>query len=602
MEEPDPKPHPLWEPQTHSPGWGLCPTHTWTDPGYTTTGSEPSLLFSPERPDPFRMMLCLRPWWPTYLPSAEPTGFLRDRTPTPGEHLSGAPVVEIQTSQQRTNFPDALQYPWSGEPSSPGLVPLSSSVKSNTSTAMFPSSYSWYSPGMVSPVMMHSSWFNLPLSTPFSSFQETMEMAPPRGATYNPLNPEQIHDGDLPASQRPSLRLLQQCTQSPAMLDPQPDVSCSFTASVVDQPPLARTPSSPLTSRCLTKRRTQSFPSSRYRGDRAGSEIFTARRQLSFQPDISQTSVESSKVNLNPDLPESLSLLLPVSFALQPASQLLGCPGDQDERCLELRDWSKVIQEYRDTSEEDRTAAAEREHGSAAQSNDQTGKTSAGDESGVVEANVWETPRRDRRPRPWLSALDDMVFQCCTESGGCPIVPQIPEGSEILDGEAGGDGDNHGDEEMSSCLFTEYLDEEFVSMVGSILDVEYLESLLSSDPEPMDLIRLGHGEMFQADQTPAEVTSGDDGAISKSDSTDSPAEVFLPEVNQFCLLMFTVGESEQEMVDASLGAEGTDHFDHSIAIVVDDLKYDVGDDERMATLVNKYPFSSLLTHFNLTSQ
>ncbi|CAL8326314.1 unnamed protein product [Lota lota] len=612
-------------------------------------------------------MPCLRPWWSLNVPSADPTEYLRDWTRT----LGGAPVVEIPESQQRTYFPGALRHPWPGEPASPGFGPLSWSLDSIPPTAMFLSPYSSYPPAIVAQmesVMEYSSRFDLPPPPPFASYQVTMEMAPPRGATYNPLNREQVHNGDPSASQRASLQLLQ-CPPTLTMFDPQPDVSCSFTPSVINQLPLTSPAFSPLTSWCGTNQRTQSIPSSHYHGDRAGSNhwlaeepdsdlslvgpTFTTSSHLSLQPDVSQTSVESSRF---------------------------------------LRDRSKVNKEYPAKTEWEQTAAQ---------------SESKGDESGVVEVAGWDTPRRrNRRYRPWHSTLDlenlaDMGYQGYTEIVDPPFVPQSPEGSETLDGEARGDWfseyedeEEEPEEETWSPVFMEYLDElcrdrDFVSTVGSMLDVAYLES-----PEPTELIGSEHGETFQADiqQTPEEASSSDGGAILEPDTTGSLAEVVLDEghhteipppnagrgpscarespsavpalchdgsdqsgsedvwqswpkskepppaqppraplggplvserapispidgeveepppsdssedrgtdLKPFCSEVFSAGTVvETDMEDPSPGTKGTlefcwEHFDDSITGAVDDSKCDDGVLKTMATLVNKHPFPS----------
>ncbi|CAL8377616.1 unnamed protein product [Gadus morhua 'NCC'] len=473
------EPDPLREPQAHCSGWHLRPAPTWTDPGYTSTGSEPSLLWSPQRldwsPEWFPRMPCVRPWWSLSLTSSQPTEYPRPWTPAPrpGEYrtLSGAPVGELPESQRPMYFPGALRHPWSGEPPSQGSGLWSWPLESGPPTAMFLSPYSSHSPAIAAQ-MEYSSRFALvpPPPPPFSSYQVNMKMALPRAATYNPPHREQVRHAE--ASQRACLRLLP-CPQTPALLTPQPDVSGPFTPTVINQPPFASPALSPWTSWSRTDEGTRSVPSSHDRSCRGGSNHWLAEEPDSDLSLIGPIFATSYNLSLQPDFGQTSA-------------------------------------------------------------NDQIARTSTGDDRGLLEGAGLDPPRRrNQGSYPWHSPLDLGQIEILDPV----VVHQIPDhGSETLDGDVGGDWfrededeEEEPEEETWTHRFMEYLDElvkdeDFVSTVGSILDMAFLET-----PEPTELIGPEHGETFQADiqQTQDGGSFGDDGAISESDSTGSLAVVVL---------------------------------------------------------------------------
>ncbi|XP_030194955.1 uncharacterized protein LOC115529948 [Gadus morhua] len=473
------EPDPLREPQAHCSGWHLRPAPTWTDPGYTSTGSEPSLLWSPQRldwsPEWFPRMPCVRPWWSLSLTSSQPTEYPRPWTPAPrpGEYrtLSGAPVGELPESQRPMYFPGALRHPWSGEPPSQASGLWSWPLESGPPTAMFLSPYSSHSPAIAAQ-MEYSSRFALvpPPPPPFSSYQVNMKMALPRAATYNPPHREQVRHAE--ASQRACLRLLP-CPQTPALLTPQPDVSGPFTPTVINQPPFASPALSPWTSWSRTDEGTRSVPSSHDRSCRGGSNHWLAEEPDSDLSLIGPIFATSYNLSLQPDFGQTSA-------------------------------------------------------------NDQIARTSTGDDRGLLEGAGLDPPRRrNQGSYPWHSPLDLGQIEILDPV----VVHQIPDhGSETLDGDVGGDWfrededeEEEPEEETWTHRFTEYLDElvkdeDFVSTVGSILDMAFLET-----PEPTELIGPEHGETFQADiqQTQDGGSFGDDGAISEFDSTGSLAVVVL---------------------------------------------------------------------------
>ncbi|KAK2841924.1 hypothetical protein Q5P01_012124 [Channa striata] len=78
----------------------------------------------------------------------------------------------------------------------------------------------------------------------------------------------------------------------------------------------------------------------------------------------------------------------------------------------------------------------------------------------------------------------------------CPKIEQSQVNKTENEEEEGGESKKL---EIENDSFLEYLnklcsDENFVRMVGTTLNIDYLESLLSSDPEPIDLLALEKGD------------------------------------------------------------------------------------------------------------